>query len=83
MIDNVPAFVAEQVDGVRRHLIMLTRPYPAGVYGRHGHRLYVGPTRHTPVTRWDYTRPDLVDATIEMGEHESVLYDAVLNDLLR
>jgi len=83
LIDNVPAFVAEQVDGVRRHLIMLTRPYPAGVYGRHGHRLYVGPTRHTPVTRWDYTRPDLVDATIEMGARESVLYDAVLDDLLR
>jgi predicted acylesterase/phospholipase RssA len=82
LIDNAPAFVAEQVDGVRRHLIMLTRPYPASVYGRHGQRLYVGPTRHTPVTRWDYTRPDLVDATIEMGERESWLYDAALDELL-
>jgi hypothetical protein len=61
---------------------MLTRPYPDGVVGRHGHRLYVGPTRPTPVSRWDYTRPDLVDATIAMGERESELYAPALETFL-
>lgn len=82
LIDNVPAFAAEGVAGVRRHLVMLTRPYPAGVVGRHGRRLYVGPTRPTPVSRWDYTRPDLVDATIAMGERESGLYAPALERFL-
>ncbi|HVN83556.1 MAG TPA: patatin-like phospholipase family protein [Candidatus Binatia bacterium] len=83
LIDNVPAFVAEQVGGVRRHLVMLTRPYPPGVLGRHGHRLYVGPTRPTPISRWDYTRPDLLEETIAMGERESALYARGVDDLLR
>jgi len=82
LVDNAPAFVAEEVDGVRRHVIMLTRPYPTGVLGLHGHRLYVGPTRPTPISRWDYTRPDLLEETIAMGEHESELHATALDDLL-
>jgi predicted acylesterase/phospholipase RssA len=82
LVDNAPAFLAEQMAGVRRHLIMLTRPYPDGVLGRHGNRLYVGPTRPTPISRWDYTRPDLLDATIAMGERESEIHLARLNALL-
>jgi predicted acylesterase/phospholipase RssA len=82
LIDNVPAFVAEQVDGVRHHLVMLTRPYPNGVLGVHGNRLYVGPTRPTPVSRWDYTQPHLLDATIAMGEQESELHAAALAEFL-
>ena len=82
LIDNVPAFVAEQVDGVRRHLVMLTRPYPDGVLGVHGNRLYVGPTRPTPISRWDYTQPELLDDTIAMGEHESELHARTLHEFL-
>jgi predicted acylesterase/phospholipase RssA len=68
MIDNVPAFVAESHPGVERNLIVLTRPYPEGAGGRQGMRWYVGPATPTPVGRWDYTQPHLVDRTIEMGE---------------
>jgi len=82
MVDNVPAFVAEEHEGVRRHLVVLTRPYPPGVIGRRGQRLYVGPLLPTPVSRWDYTRPELVDATIAMGERDSEVHGAALDAML-
>jgi hypothetical protein len=85
MIDNVPAFAAEQVPGILRNLVVLTRPYPRdalGPGGDAGTRLYVAPSRAVPIERWDYTRPDLLDATIEMGERESVDHDTALGRLL-
>jgi predicted acylesterase/phospholipase RssA len=86
MIDNVPASVAEAAPGVLANLVMLTRPYPRNVLGEHrgraGVRLYVAPTEQVPVERWDYTRPDLVDATIEMGEREAALHEPALRRLL-
>ena len=72
MVDNVPAFVAEREPAVTKNLVLLTRPYPARVIGPQASRLYVAPSRPTPVERWDYTRPDLVDETVTMGERESV-----------
>ena len=68
LVDNVPAFVADDVPGIRRNLILLTRQYPAGAVGRKGTRLYIAPTQPVPISRWDYTRPDLVEATIALGE---------------
>jgi len=85
MIDTVPAFAAEQVAGILRNLVLLTRPYPRdaiGPGGEHGDRLYVAPSRPVPIERWDYTRPDLLDATIAMGEHEAAWHDPSLARLL-
>jgi predicted acylesterase/phospholipase RssA len=82
MIDNVPASAAEAVNTVRRNLILLTRPYPRNVLGDRGERLYVAPSEPVPVERWDYTRPDLVDATIDMGEREADLHEAALRRFL-
>lgn len=85
MIDNVPAAAAETIDGIRRNLVLLTRPYPRNVLGEQGdggHRLYVAPSKPVPVEVWDYTRPDLVDATVAMGEHEAELHESALRRLL-
>lgn len=85
MIDNVPAYAAEKVPGILRNVVLLTRPYPPRVLGEggeHPHRLYVAPSKPVPVERWDYTRPDLLDATIEMGERESIEHDDALARLL-
>lgn len=85
MIDNVPAFATETVGDVRRNLVLLTRPYPRDALppaGGPGPRMYVAPSRPVPVTTWDYTRPDLVDATIAMGEHESTVHERGLAELL-
>lgn len=82
VIDNVPAFVAEEHPGIEQNLIVLTRPYPAGVVGRRGNRLYIGPTCETPINRWDYTRPELLDATVEMGRREATFYALQLDAFL-
>jgi predicted acylesterase/phospholipase RssA len=82
MIDNVPASAAEGVEAVRRNLVLLTRPYPRNVLGGHGERLYVAPSEPVPIERWDYTRPDLLDATIDMGEREAELHEPALRRFL-
>lgn len=82
VVDNVPAWIAEEVAGVRRNLVLLTRPYPAHVTGRQGSRLYIAPTVPVPIGRWDYTRIDLLDATIAQGEREADVHEAVLKDFL-
>lgn len=82
MVDNVPAFLLDDAP-IEKHLVMLTRPYPKDVLGRKGNRLYLAPSEPTPVTRWDYTRPDLVDATIEMGAREAELYKSEIDEFLK
>lgn len=82
MVDNVPAFVAEQISDVRGNLVLLTRPYPPGVTGRHGNRLYLAPSAPTPISRWDYTSPERLDATLDMGERESALHEPHVRQFL-
>ena len=82
MVDNVPAFLAESIPGVRRNLVLLSRPYPSQVLGRRGSRLYVAPTRPVPAGRWDYTRPETLGQTIRMGEEEADLHAPLLEDFL-
>lgn len=82
MIDNAPAFALDEHDQVDKQLVLLTRPYPAGVAGRTARRLYVAPREPVPVERWDYTRPDLVEATVELGRREADVHRASLDALL-
>jgi Patatin-like phospholipase len=82
VIDNVPAFLADRVAEVKLNLVLLTRPYPQSVTGRKGSRLYIAPATVLPVNRWDYTRPELLDATIETGERDAELYAPLLDDFL-
>jgi predicted acylesterase/phospholipase RssA len=82
VIDNVPAFLADDASDVKRNLVLLTRPYSSHLTGRQGARLYIAPASTLPVSRWDYTRPELIDATIEAGERDADLYAPVLADFL-
>jgi len=82
MVDNAPAFLADRHPGVRRTVVLLTRPYHPSVLGVHGGRLYLAPTRPTPINRWDYTQPHLLDETIAMGEREAPHHRAALEAYL-
>ncbi|HEY0320845.1 MAG TPA: patatin-like phospholipase family protein [Pyrinomonadaceae bacterium] len=82
IIDNVPAFLADGLPEIKRNLVLLTRPYPSSVTGRQGTRLYIAPAEELPVHRWDYTRPDLIDATVEAGERDAERYEEALTDFL-
>ncbi len=82
LVDNVPADAAERGYGVRGNLVLLTRPYPSEALGVRGSRTYVAPTKPVPIERWDYTRPELLDQTIEMGEAEAEVHRPLLDGLL-
>ena len=71
IIDNAPAFLVERLEAVRKNLIILTRPYPAGVTGQHGSRLYLEPTAAIPIHRWDYRESANVEATLELGRRDA------------
>jgi hypothetical protein len=80
MIDNAPAFLAEEKHpNARHHLVMMSRPYHPSVMGIQGRRLYLAPTRPTPIGRWDYTQPHLLDETVAMGEREAAVHRPLLD----
>lgn len=82
LFDNVPAFAVEQVPGVARNLVLLTRPYPADRLGLRDRRLYIAPSATTPVSCWDYTSSERVEATLEMGRAEAERHIPGLERLL-
>jgi len=71
MVDNAPASVAEEDVAARRSLILLTRWYPPHRVGFRGHRWYLAPSEPVQISRWEYTRPDLVEATRQLGAREA------------
>src|SRR6185503_8389291 len=75
LVDNAPAFVADDTPGVERHLVLLTRPYPEASVGRKGNRWYLCPGEPVPISRWEYTRPDLIEATIALGDRDATLHE--------
>lgn len=83
MVDNAPAFVVEERHPeVRRSIVLMTRPYHQSVMGIQGRRLYIAPTSPTPIGRWDYTRPHLLDDTVAMGEREADVHAPLLERYL-
>jgi predicted acylesterase/phospholipase RssA len=82
MVDNVPAFLAEQDPSIKLNVVLLTRPYPPQVLGQTGARYYIAPSTPVPIERWDYTRPDRLGATIDMGEREASLHGMALTSIV-
>jgi len=82
LVDNAPAFLGDGVSDVTRHLVLLTRPYPEASVGLKGNRWYLCPGEAVPISRWEYTRPDLVEATIALGDREAGRRQAELAEFL-
>jgi len=74
IINPVPSFLAEEYPGVERSVVLLTAPPRARAPHDDTRRLYVSPSEKLPVSTWDFTRPDLLAATIERGERDAELY---------
>jgi predicted acylesterase/phospholipase RssA len=82
MVDNAPAFVAEQAGGVSRNLILLTRPYPPESIGWKGTRLYLCPTEPVPINRWDYTSIERVEDTVRLGRTDAERHSGLIHEFL-
>lgn len=74
IIDPAPSFLAEEYPGVERSVVLLTAPPRVRESYDESCRLYVSPSERLPVSTWDFTRPDLLAATIERGERDAELY---------
>jgi len=64
LVDSVPV---EAVDEAETALVLLTRPHAREALPQTPGRIYVGPSRPTPVAKWDYTSPALVQETWDLG----------------
>lgn len=73
LLDGAPLFALR--GEARRTLVLLTRSY--GALPRAPDRLYVGPSRPIPIRKWDYTRPDLLAETYDLGRRDG---EAFLRD---
>lgn len=83
MIDNAPAFMAEQRHPeARKSIVLMSRPYHPSVMGIQGPRLYLAPTQPPPIGRWDYTQPHLLEETVAMGEREAAIHQPLLDQYL-
>ena len=83
IVDNVPAALVGRVPGVRRNLVLLTRPYPHGVTGERESRWYVEPSRAVPIERWDYTEQADVAGALALGRADAQRYGPALERWLR
>jgi predicted acylesterase/phospholipase RssA len=74
LVDNVPTFAVPA--DCERALVLLTRRYPAEKLERHPRLRFVQPSRPIPVAKWDYTRPDLLQETYDLGRRDGERFSA-------
>ena len=77
MIDNVPVHGIEPYPGPT--LVLLSRPYKKLPQMRN--RIYVQPSRKVEIDSWDYTSPDKVQKTFELGQQDGNRFLQGLNKL--
>lgn len=77
IVDNAPAYLVERHPDVKRNLVLLSRPYPEGVAGERGMRLYIAPSERVPVERWDYTEHAPVAETLALGARDALRFESV------
>jgi len=67
LIDNAPA---DWVGEARATLVLLSRDYPVDTLPAVAGRTYVTPSRPIPIVKWDYTSPDRIQATYDLGRRD-------------
>ena len=68
--DNVPAAAVEATDGPT--LVLLTRRFAR--LPVHPGRVYVQPSAPIPVSPWDYTDPEAIQAAFDLGRQDGAFY---------
>jgi hypothetical protein len=58
-------------------LILLTAPYPPAAIPRIDGRVYAQPSEAVPVHKWDYTSPERVQATFDLGRRDGERFAAL------
>jgi predicted acylesterase/phospholipase RssA len=71
VVDNVPV---ETVADAGSTLVLLSRPYAPEALPQTPNRTYVQPSRPTPIQKWDYSSPDLVQQTYDLGRRDGEVF---------
>lgn len=72
IIDNVPVTAVGENAG--KTLLLLTRAYPEKSFPDDSSRLYVGPSRPVIVSKWDYTSPEKIQDTYDLGRRDGEVF---------
>jgi predicted acylesterase/phospholipase RssA len=70
LVDNVPLRALSSSAQGGRVFSLLSRPIPPSGLPRSSSRFYLQPSAPVPIHKWDYTRPDMVQATYDMGKRD-------------
>jgi len=68
MIDNVPVFMVRDLPG--RKLVLLTRKYKDEIIPKNTDVLYIQPSEHIHIKKWEYTDPDGLQYVFDMGRRD-------------
>jgi len=74
LIDSAPLETIAESSGTA--LVLLTRQYPPESIPRVPGRLYVQPSEPIPIHKWDYTSPERVQATYDLGRRDGERFGA-------
>jgi predicted acylesterase/phospholipase RssA len=72
LIDNVPARIINTSN--QKVLVLLTRNYPKNKIQHIKNRTYVQPSRPINIKKWDYTDPEGIQKTYELGKKDAQNY---------
>jgi len=78
LVDNVPVIALPEEAKEEETLVMLSRPYPPSSMLAARGRVYVQPSRVLPVSTWDYTSPEKLVVTHELGLRDGEAFAATL-----
>ncbi|TNE48745.1 MAG: patatin-like phospholipase family protein [Deltaproteobacteria bacterium] len=70
LVDNVPVVALPKESLEQKTLVLLSRPYPEGKLLGHPNRVYVQPSRPATVSTWDYTSPEGLMETYNIGRED-------------
>jgi predicted acylesterase/phospholipase RssA len=69
LIDNVPARIINTSN--QKVLVLLTRNYPKNKIQQMKNRTYVQPSRPLHINKWDYTDPEGIQKTYDLGRKDA------------
>jgi len=69
LIDNVPARIINISN--QKVLVLLTRNYPKNKVQQNKNRTYVQPSRPINIKKWDYTDPEGIQKTYDLGRKDA------------
>jgi predicted acylesterase/phospholipase RssA len=72
LVDNVPARIINTSN--QKVLVLLTRNYPINKLHHVKNRIYVQPSRPIHVKKWDYTDPEGIQKTYDLGRKDAENY---------